>query len=263
MTTPLERDLHAYADGRLDEAEAARVAAWLAEQPEAAARVLDWQRQNEQLHFAFDPVLDEAVPDRWLTRIADARRQRARPLAIAAAWIALGGVLGYLVGTLPTGASLAPAPTSSIGASPLPRQAAIAHVIYSPEVRHPVEVGADQEAHLVQWLSKRLGQPIRIPALGERGFALVGGRLLPGDRGPVAQFMYENPQGTRLTLYVSPPAENDRESAFRFADEAGVGVFYWVDPRFAYALAGDLDRDTLLAIAETAYHQLDRAGAGL
>ena len=89
------------------------------------------------------------------------------------------------------------------------------------------------------------------------------GRLLPGDRGPMAQFMYENPQGTRLTLYVTKPAADDRESAFRFAKEAGVGVFYWVDPRFAYALAGDLEREALLAIAETAYRQLERAGAGL
>lgn len=257
---PLERDLHAYADGRLGEAEAARVAAWLADTPEAAARMRDWQRQNEQLRLAFDPMLDEPVPDRWLARIADARHQRRRPLAIAAGWMALGGFIGYLVGALPTDA---PAPPAISASTALPRQAAIAHVVYSPEVRHPVEVGADQEAHLVQWLSKRLGQPVRIPALSERGFALVGGRLLPGDRGPMAQFMYENPQGTRLTLYVSKPAADDRESAFRFAKEAGVGVFYWVDPRFAYALAGDLQREALLAIAETAYRQLERAGAGL
>lgn len=257
---PLERDLHAYADGRLDETEAARVAAWLADKPEAAARVRDWQRQNEQLHQAFDPMLDEAIPERWRARIADAHRQRRRPLAIAAGWMALGGFLGYLAGALPTAIPVAPVAKAG---STLPRQAAIAHVVYSPEVRHPVEVGADQETHLVQWLSKRLGQQISIPSLGERGFALVGGRLLPGDPGPMAQFMYENPQGVRLTLYLSAPAAGDRESAFRFADDAGIGVFYWVDPRFAYALAGDLDRETLLAIAETAYRQLDRSGAGL
>ena len=45
------------------------------------------------------------------------------------------------------------------------RRAANAHAVYVPEVRHPVEVGADQEAHLVQWLSKRLAVPVRAPAL--------------------------------------------------------------------------------------------------
>ena len=38
------------------------------------------------------------------------------------------------------------------------RQAVLAHVVYSPEVRHPVEVRAAQQEHLVQWLSKRLGR---------------------------------------------------------------------------------------------------------
>ena len=60
------------------------------------------------------------------------------------------------------------------------RRAAIAHATYSPEVRHPVEVGADDEQHLVGWLSKRLGIKLRAPKLDEAGMSLVGGRLLPG-----------------------------------------------------------------------------------
>ena len=99
------------------------------------------------------------------------------------------------------------------------RRAAIAHIVYSPEVRHPVEVGADQEAHLVAWLSKRLGTPLKVPHLGDLGYTLVGGRLLPGERGPVAQFMYQDGKGQRLTLYVRVNADDSRETAFRFAQE--------------------------------------------
>jgi anti-sigma factor RsiW len=33
------------------------------------------------------------------------------------------------------------------------RQAAVAYAVYQPEQRHPVEVAADQQEHLVQWLS--------------------------------------------------------------------------------------------------------------
>jgi anti-sigma factor RsiW len=81
-------------------------------------------------------------------------------------------------------------------------QAVVAHVVFSPEVRHPVEVTAAQQDHLVQWLSKRLGRPLKVPDLTGQGYELVGGRLLSGGQGPRAQFMYQNPKGERLTLYV-------------------------------------------------------------
>jgi len=74
-----------------------------------------------------------------------------------------------------------------------------AHRTYSVEVRHPVEVDAGQEAHIVQWLSKRLGHQLIVPDLTVAGFRLMGGRLLPAEDGPAAQFMYENGTGERLT----------------------------------------------------------------
>jgi anti-sigma factor RsiW len=139
----------------------------------------------------------------------------------------------------------------------LVRQAAIAHVVYTPEVRHPVEVGADQEAHLAAWLSKRLGASVKVPHLGETGYELVGGRLLPGATGPAAQFMYQDGRGQRLTLYVRTDAGGSRETAFRYARENNVGVFYWVDGPFGYALSGDLDKPELLRVAQLAYRQLN------
>ena len=45
------------------------------------------------------------------------------------------------------------------------QRAAIAHVVYSPDVRRPVEVGADQEQALVTWLTKRMGSAVRAPSL--------------------------------------------------------------------------------------------------
>ena len=43
--------------------------------------------------------------------------------------------------------------------------ALVAYAVYAPEVRHPVEVAATQQEHLVQWLSKRLGRPLKVPDL--------------------------------------------------------------------------------------------------
>ncbi len=142
----------------------------------------------------------------------------------------------------------------------LARSAAVAHAVYSPEQRHPVEVGADQQQHLVTWLSKRLGAPLHPPQLGALGYELIGGRLLPGQSGPVAQFMYDNAGGKRLTLYVSTEQRHNRSTAFRFTQEGQVGVFYWIDGRYGYALSGGLDKAALAKLADAVYAQLEPPG---
>jgi anti-sigma factor RsiW len=96
-----------------------------------------------------------------------------------------------------------------------------------------------------------------VPHFSAEGFDLVGGRLLPGEQGPVAQFMYQDAQGRRLTLYVRTDAAENRETAFRYTLEGKVSVFYWLDGRLGYALSGELPREQLLRIAEAAYKQLN------
>jgi len=243
-----EVDLHAHVDGVLPAERAAEVDAYLAEHPGEAARLAAYREQNAALHREFDPVLDERPPH----RLDAPRLYRARPLlryAAVVAWFALGGVIGWQLHAFTA--------DRRADATSWPRRAAIAHVVYSPEVRHPVEVGADQEAHLVAWLSKRLGSPLKVPHLGELGYTLVGGRLLPGERGPVAQFMYQDSKGQRLTLYVRVNPDDSGETAFRFAQEHGVGVFYWLDRKLGYALSGEVEKNELLRIATAVYRQLN------
>jgi anti-sigma factor RsiW len=121
-----------------------------------------------------------------------------------------------------------------------------------------VEVDATQQQHLVQWLSKRLNRPIKLPTLAPAGYELVGGRLLPGDQGARAQFMYQNANGERVTLYVGAieGAAGRGETAFRYTAEGGVASFYWVENGFGYALSGKLPRQGLLVLAESVYRQL-------
>lgn len=250
-----ESDLQAYADGRLSKESRVAVESWLASHPEEAERIADYRRLSEGLHGAYDPVLEEAVPG----RLAHASRSHRRWKAVAAVagWIALGIAVGVVAGwELHASRPVAP-PLVDVGAA-MARRAAVAHATYSPEVRHPVEVGADQEAHLVAWLSKRLGAPVRAPKLEDVGYSLVGGRLLPGENGPVAHFMYERSQGTRVTLYMRTEATNNRETAFRYATEGNVRVFYWVDRKLGYALSsGDISKDDLFKVANAVYRQLN------
>ncbi|MDX1374010.1 MAG: anti-sigma factor [Burkholderiales bacterium] len=247
-----EADLQAYVDGRLAEPRRAEVEAELAASPELVAHVEACRAQSEALRGAFQPVLEEPIP----VRLLDATRPPARRgVAIAAGVLCalLGGAAGWAINEMfDRDVQL------SRAQAPLPLRAAVAHAVYSPEVRHPVEVGADQEAHLVAWLSKRLGAPVRAPKLDSEGYRLMGGRLLPGESGPVAHFMYQCEKGTRVTLYVRTEAPDHEETAFRYADQGNVRVFYWIDRTFGYALSSaDIDRERLLRVANAAYRQLN------
>jgi len=244
-----EADFHAYVDGALPEARRAEVEGYLAARPQEAECVQAYRQQNEELHRLFDPVLDEAVPERLQTALTARRGFPPLRYATVAVWMMLGGVIGWQLGGMQQ--------TKPANSAAFAKRAAIAHAVYSPEVRHPVEVGADQETHLVNWLSKRLGAQLKVPHLGDLGYTLVGGRLLPGDNGPVAQFMYQDAKGQRLTLYVRTNAEERRETAFRFAKENNVAVFYWLDGRLGYALSAEIAKDELLRVATAVYRQLN------
>jgi anti-sigma factor RsiW len=148
------------------------------------------------------------------------------------------------------------------------RDAALAHVLYAPEQRHPVEVGAEQQQHLVQWLSRRMGVTLRLPVLIEQGWSLVGGRLLPAGEAPPgadpvpiarAQFMYESPVGQRLTLYVAvASAHAPAPTAFALT-QAGDGAqrsFYWTDGALGYALTSALPAAELAELARAVHRQL-------
>ncbi len=208
------------------------------------------REQDRLLHERFDPVLLEPVP---------ARLHLQRPAWIgyarAAAVLAAGVAIGL---ALPRPWPHAPeAPLASAPAQPLPARAARAHLVYAMEVRHPVEVDATQQEHLVAWLSKRLGTKLKVPVLAEEGFELLGGRLLPGPDGPVAQFMYQEAAGRRLTLYVSAKSKDEGQTAFRYAQEGAVSVFYWIDGNWGYALSGEIDRPALSRISTSVYRQLN------
>jgi anti-sigma factor RsiW len=249
-----EADLQAYADGRLPEERRSAVEAWLAARPDEAERIAAYRRMAHEVRAAYETMLSEPVPPRLAQ--AAARRPPWRRIRVAAAWLVLGIAIGA-----PTGWYARPERTVTQlvpDSSMIARRAAVAHAVYSPEVRHPVEVGADDEQHLVAWLSKRLGVKLRAPKLEEAGMSLVGGRLLPGENGPVAQFMYQSQNGRRLTLYVRTEASRNRETAFRYARENNVGVFYWIDREVGYALASaDLSKDELLRLANVVYKKLE------
>lgn len=212
---------------------------------------------RELLTQAVPPVLLEAA------QRADALQQQA---AAGRQWMGMAAavLLAFGLGWLSHGAMPwqdAPTLAKSRVEQEFVRQASFAHAVYLPEKRHPVEVLATEQEHLVQWLSKRLGKPLKIPNLEPQGFTLVGGRLLPGDTGARAQFMFQNAQGQRITLYLGAletaahPADL-QATQFRFEPHAAVPSFYWAEQGFGYALSGQVDKATLMGLAQSVYGQI-------
>ena len=239
-----EAELQAYVDRELTPERLREIEAYLSHRPEEAQRVEIYLAQKRELRALFDPVMSEPLPERV--------RQAARPprapwyLQRLAAGVAIAIVSGSAgwglrsgVGVEPVAATVAQRTSSAItmtSATGFAQRAAVAHAVYSPDQRRAVEVDASHEDQLVTWLSKRMGAPMKPPHLQSLGYALDGGRLLPGDKGPVAQFMYHDNSGAKLTLYVSNEvaaasgsnSKTNNETAFRFAKEGQVNVFYWV-----------------------------------
>ncbi|EJL86828.1 putative transmembrane transcriptional regulator (anti-sigma factor) [Polaromonas sp. CF318] len=265
--------INALVDGRLPTARQAELEAQLGEDTAARETLQAWTAQREALRALHRPLLDEAIPDALL---AAARRGQAAKQHIDQ-WRRWGGmaaavVLAFSMGWLSHGQPGSPAPqqlASARSAQSFVRQASLAHAVFSPEVRHPVEVTAAQQEHLVQWLSKRVGRPLKVPVLAAEGYELVGGRLLSGDGGARAQFMFQNAAGLRLTLYLGavdavsaaasapqPPSQATQETAFRYSGDGPVPSFYWVDQGFGYALSGAVSRDELMKLAQRVYQQL-------
>ncbi|WP_411880587.1 anti-sigma factor family protein [Polaromonas sp. YR568] len=261
-----ESDLHGYVDLQLTPARRAEVEHYLDERPDERRRVQQWQQQNDLLRGSLDPVLEEALPARLPLKppaTVYPWRGLAAGIAIAAvsassAWFVRGSVDGEAARlALARASSMVAAGNSEL--TGFARRAAVAHVVYSPDIRRPVEVGADQEQQLVTWLSRRLGTAVKPPVLQGIGYELIGGRLLPGDTGPVAQFMYHDATGQRLTLYVTrevPKIANQPETAFRFGQDGPVNVFYWVDRNFGYAISGGADRKELMRVSQEVHRQL-------
>lgn len=272
-----EDELHALVDARLSVDERLAVEARLAHDPAAAATRAAWQQQRETLRDLYRPLQDQPLP----APLAAAARNAVQAQHAVEQWSRRGGMaaavvlafgLGWLshrqleYGESAGAVSLAGPAARVASAREFASQAMLAHAVYAPELRHPVEVTAAQQEHLVQWLSKRLERPLKVPNLSALGYELVGGRLLPGEAGARAQFMYQNAAGERVTLYLgatqkqaAPPAASApdaRETAFSFAGDGPVPGFYWVDQGFGYALSGPLSRERLLALAQSVYAQL-------
>lgn len=256
--------LHAYVDGQLSPEEKSRVEQWLETHPEDARLVAEWQKQNLGLNDLFAAKINEPIPE----HIAPSSLHHQTPpenraslsllSQIAASFLILSiGIAGGWFGRDHLNTITADSTITVATQQNFTQPAMEAHWVYTPEVRHPVEVEKNEQDHLAKWLSYRLEAPLTIPNLSAQGFDLMGGRLLPSGTGPAAQFMYESKEGSRITLYLSKSLNDEQtETAFQFSQTGSTRAFYWYNGALGYAVIGDIERNELLKIVNNVYQQL-------
>jgi anti-sigma factor RsiW len=244
--------LHAYADGELDAAGRADIERLLVDNSSARTELALWQEQKANLKRAFDGVLDEPLPAS-LTRAVNQRLHRPfggwQAIAAGLALLLIGGAGGWFLSHQ----------TLQPGLHDFAERAMAAHAVYAAEVRHPVEVGADQKDHLQTWLSKRVGAQFVVPNLAAQGYTLLGGRLLVMDDRPAAQLMYEDHTKRRVTLYLRTYPDH-QEQAVRIEERGNLVACYWRDGSFGFVMAGELDEASMMTLARAVYDELEKEG---
>ncbi|WP_025030106.1 anti-sigma factor family protein [Nitratireductor aquibiodomus] len=252
-----ERDIHLALDGELSPEDMAAYEAWLETRADMRALSARYVSDRALLRDTLATLAREEVPQRLQEgahsasrKTKGARHMPLRRLAVAAVMlVAAGAAAGFWAGQQGFGGGETLAALDVVG------EAVAAHQVYAAEKLHVVEVGASERSHLVGWLSNRVGTRLVAPDLQAEGFDLMGGRLLPSGGKAAAQFMYEDPSGERVSLYVAHCVKGET-TGFRLFEDEGGRAFYWQEEGFAYTVAGAISEKRLLEIANVTYRQL-------
>lgn len=236
-----ENDLHAFLDGQLDDRQTRTVIAWLEANPAAQERLRAFAEHKLLVGAAIGDVSWTGTPaiaakqtpasvrrraiTAWLMRVA------AAAVLFLAGWTSNDVLRDGQIGDMPAYA----------------RDAVISHELFAEDRLRPVELPGNRRDEIVRWLSRKLGEPVQIPEMHPIGLNLVGARLQTAE-GPVAQLVYEDAKGHRLTLSIAPD-ETDAPPDLSLSEIDGYVVGYWRGQRFAYALVG---RSTPVQMAEIA-----------
>ena len=255
-------ELHALVDGELDPARQAEVEAWLTRNPEDAKRVAGYRAQNAGMHALFDGIIDEDLPPIIASELVVHRQWLHRGGAIAAgiALMIAGAVVGWVArgemapsndGTTQVAQAAPPIDTKELMV-----RAAMAHTVNSDEDLHLAS--SENLSDTSQYMTTRMGETVRVPQLSSLGYELIGSRVLPDTAGPAAQFVFEETDGARVTLYVRGEAADGVDITYALADD--LTMFYWNDSNHSYALVREIDdetgREALLKAAKAVYRQI-------
>ena len=239
-----EDDLHAYVDDQLDPDRRREVDAYLDVNPEVRRRIESFRVDVSTLREEANAQLSSPVPMRL--RMTEVRRVRnagylgqLRRIAAGIVLLGIGGALGSMIDLR----SVSNSPRAPMA------DAMAAYRVFATSPDNAVEIEAARSVVLVDRISGHLGRDLVIPNLSQIGLTLLGGRLLASDEGPGGMFIYAEPHGERIAVYVKTLADG-RQSRFGSRQDGDVVAYYWFDGRLGYAVTGKAGSSIASAAAD-------------
>lgn len=236
----IDPDLHAYIDGQIGPDAAADIDARLAADPELR-RTVDAMIADRD---AIRAVADRLDAGPTSLRTAALERQLGRRLARRRWQVALTGpasrqiAAGVALFAMGWGAHMTLGPAGQAYPSYV-AEGLGAHTVFAQDAVYPVEFTPEATAAALDWMSEKLKRKIASPELDALGLTLVGTRLSGTREGPLAQFIYEDRTGNRLSLVVMPHPEGAPEADLRVARQDSNSVGYWSDAALDFAVIAD------------------------
>ena len=251
-----EAELQAYLDGELSAVRRAEIEAYLSERPAVADRLNDYAELTLAMHSVYGQTSNAPNAEIDVLTARLRRRISRRKIARGVAKCAAASVLA-LIGVVAVSSYTGEVEQPEDRFLAFTRQATDAHMLFAGRVSEVLDAEPMRKSRVVSWLSQRLtGIPLQAPDLRPFGYDLAVERILPSGNGPAAQLMYEHKKDKRpITLFIGKN-RNAAQTAFTFARNRDVSIFYWQEGPFAYSLAGRFERKPLLKLAEEVSSQL-------
>jgi anti-sigma factor RsiW len=243
---PDERDLHAYVDHQLSDADRRLIETFLTSNPDVAARVRAWQQDAQALRAALGGALQQPTnPDLDPVAIRQRlKRQSRRHLASAAVLfiaVSVGGVSGWQAREM------------TLAAAPLPMTDALqAYRLIAQQGILPADYKVSDDGDMQGWLDRYFTQANRLPDLSGAGFKPASGRLLSTEQGPAAMVVYENQGGQKISFYVRPPGPKNFLLPRGSRRDNGLQAEYWSGGGYNYAMVSPADTPAAQMLRQTA-----------
>jgi anti-sigma factor RsiW len=242
---PSERDLHAYVDHQLSDADRRLVETFLASNAQTAAQVRAWQQDAQQLRAALSGALQQpANPDLDPALIRHRlKRQSRRHLASAAVLliaVSVGGLSGWQAREM------------TLISAALPMADAMqAYRLFAQQGMLPADYKVSDDGDMQAWLDRYFTQANRLPDLSDAGFKPVSGRLLSTEQGPAAMVVYEDRSGHKVSFYVRPPGPKNYLLPRGSRSDGELQAEYWSGSGYNYAMVSPSDTPTAQKLKQT------------
>jgi anti-sigma factor RsiW len=287
MQKPSDEVLVAYLDGELDEQQSKDIEAWLEHDPVARDRVAALVEAAGLVRAAFDETLREPVPERLIAAarggeaapapgavVLPFRRKSGGPFTVPRRWLIgvpvaasmfglmIGTGVGYFGGqpTKPQQAQkLAEATGQNSTQSWLDNVAGYYKLAVSAGGGDQfVDIRPEGDGkQVVDKISQRIAQGVRVPDLKPWGLTFQGARLLVIEGRPAAQLFYttDNKALGPITIVIGSSKRQDTPPTYERRQD--VNLMYWRNRGRAYALVGQADIGYLWNLANDIAWQLD------